>query len=382
MVFFAVALLVSLIPAVHAVNCSLQFGAADYPPSVDPGQSFRVKTQFDVVCSQSKSYLVGRVDVVETASGVILSSTSVPIGYFGSPDGGTLNASAVNDVVAPSLQANWTLQVKATLFASGGIGVGGAEGTPFTIMVGHAPPRERLEPFSIQVNGDFEKGLDGWEVDMNAGFLTITNKVAHSGSSALKLEMPQAPLPSGRIFGAMTISVSQAMSVENLRSLRVRAWMMDGCYVPPYFSGCSVGGNGRLRVQVGGFTEGYGFGDCSAWCLIDHNVTEDLRPGLTLAQFASIFHSDRAVSVTISLELLNGGSYFVTYLDDVQVNASVPFGLTPFSSQSLHGFDMSNQGGIEANMNAATVSKTLVLMQPKVKWVANFPLTGRRDGRQ
>jgi hypothetical protein len=95
-----------------------------------------------------------------------------------------------------------------------------------------------------------------------------------------------------------------------------------------------------------------------------------------LAQFASIFASDRAVSVTISLELLNGGAYFVAYLDDVQVNASVPVGLTPFFSQSLHGFDMSNQGGTGANMNATTMSRSLVLIQPKVQFLAKLPLTG------
>ena len=350
-VLFAVALLVSMIiPAVHAVSCDLQIIASDYPSIVDPGQSFQVKTQMTVTCSQSKAYIVDRIDVVETAPNVILSSSSVPIGYFADMTGGTMNTTAVSNVVAPPLQANWTLQVRATLFTSAG-SVGGAEGTPFTIMVGHALAPERLETVSILENGGFEKGLDGWEVEMNGGFLTVTNSVTHNGSSALRLDMPQAPPPSGRISGAMVASVSQTISVADLRSLRVRAWVMDGCYVP-WLASCTLGGSGRLRVQVGDFKETYDLGGCSSWCLLDHNVTEELRPRLTLAQYASILHSDRAVSVTISLELFNAGSYFVAFLDDIQVDASVPLGSRASFSQSSHSGGVSNQGGTMASVNS------------------------------
>jgi len=351
-VLFAVALLISMIPAAHAVGCSLQIFAVDYPPIVEPGQSFQVTTQMNVTCSQSKAYIVGRLDVVETAPNVILSSTSFPIGYFADLAGGTRNVTAVNKVVAPPLQANWTLQVSATLFTSVSA-IGGSQKGPFTIMVGHAPLPERLQTASILNNGDFENGLDGWSVEKSYGYLTITNKVAHSGSSALKLQMP--PRHFGTIDGAMVVGVSQTISVADLRSLRVRAWVMDGCYAPWYVS-CSLLGSGRLRVQVGGFTETYDFGGCSSWCQIDHNVTEDLKPRLTLAQYASILHSDRAVPVTISLELLNAGSYFVAHLDDVQVSASVPLGSTPFLSQSFHGVGMSNQGVPEVNANVVAAS--------------------------
>lgn len=370
---FAVALLLSMVPAAHAVGCRLQIIGVDYPSLVDPGQSFPVKTQFSVTCSQSKTYVVGRFDVVESAPGVVLSSTSIPIGYFAGLDGGTMNATAINDVVAPPLPANWTIQVRATLFTSTPAGkLADAQAVPFTIQVGHAPPPERVETISILENGGFEKGLEGWEVEVEGGFRSVTSKIAHNSSLALKLEMPQALPSSGRIFGAMVTGVSQTFSVEGLRSLRVRAWVMDGCYIPPYFLQCSLGGSGRLRVQVGDFKEKYEFADCRSWCLIDQNVTEDLRPRLTLAQFDSIFHSNHAVSVTVSLELLNGGRFFAAYLDDVQVNATVRaptlFASTPFLSQSFAGVDMSNQAGTGTNFNAAgSSSRGFVLFQGYVR---------------
>ena len=358
---FAVALLLSMIPAAHAVGCRLQIIQVDYPSLVDPGESFPVKTQFNVTCSQSKAYIVGRFDVVESAPGVVLSSTSIPVGYFAGLSGGAMNATAVNDVVAPPLPANWTLRVRATLYTSTPAGVLGDEkADPFIIQVGHALPPEKVVTISILENGGFEKGLEGWEVEMEGGFRSVTSKVAHNSSFSLKLEMPQAPPPSGRIFGAMATGVSQTVSVEGLRSLRVKAWVMDDCYLPPYVTSCSLGGSGRLRVQVGTFTEKYEFADCGSWCLIDQNVTEDLRSRLTLAQFDSGFHSDHAVSVTISLELLNGGRYFVAYLDDVQVNATVRAPGLSASTASLSlpsaGLNMSNQGGAGTNVNAVTAS--------------------------
>jgi hypothetical protein len=113
-----------------------------------------------------------------------------------------------------------------------------------------------------------------------------------------------------------------------------------------------LGGSGRLRVQVGAFKETYDLGGCSSWCLLDHNVTEELRPGLTLAQYASILHSDRAVSVTISLELFNAGSYFVAFLDDIQVDASVPLGSRGSFSQSSQSGGISNQDGTMTSVNS------------------------------
>lgn len=358
---FAVALLLSMIPAAHAVGCRLQIIRVDYPSLVDPGESFPVKTQFNVTCSQSKAYIVGRFDVVESAPGVVLSSTSIPVGYFAGLSGGAMNATAVNDVVAPPLPANWTLHVRGTLFTSTPYGVlSDTTAELSTIQVGHASSLEKVVTVSILKNGGFEKGLEGWEVEMERGFHSVTSKIAHNSSYALKLEMPQAPPSSGRIFGAMVTGVSQTISVEDLRSLRIRTWVMDGCYIPPYILSCSLGGSGRLRVQVGDFKEKYEFADCSSWCLIDQNVTEDLRPRLTLAQYDSVFHSDHAVWVTVSLEVLNGGRYFVAYLDDVQVNATVRaptlLASTPFLSQSVHGVVMNGESGIGTSVNAAATS--------------------------
>jgi hypothetical protein len=62
----------------------------------------------------------------------------------------------------------------------------------------------------------------------------------------------------------------------------------------------------------------------------------------------------------VSLELLNGGRYFVAYLDDVQVNATVRAPGLSASTASLSlpsaGLNMSNQGGAGTNVNAVAAS--------------------------
>ena len=343
----AIVLIVPMPTPAHAVGCSLQFRSVDYPTAVEPGQGFQVRSQMNVTCSKSKSFIVGRLDVVESAPGIVLSSSSFALGYFALSEGETKNATTVNNLVAPPIPVNWTVQVRATLFTSV-LSVGGSEFPSFTIMVGHAPPIEQWQTREISVNGGFEDGWNGWDIGKNYGFIAITGEMAHSGSSSLRLDMPGRHL--GRPEGSGIVGVSQIVYVANLRSVRVRLWLLDGCFVPE-FTSCS-GGRGRLRVQVGPFTQTYGFEACSTWCLIDQNVTADMIPKLTLTQIASILHSPAPVQVTVSLELLLSINYFAAYVDDVQVNASTPLGSAPFSSQSLHEGNMGD--GIILDSGART----------------------------
>lgn len=298
---------------------------------MNPGQAFPIVTNFGLTCAESKFFIDVRVDVVEVVPKAVLSSSSVRIGYL--IHGGTVNASAVNNLTAPPMQGPWTIKIVAIAWVSTPTNLLSQRNTdPLTISVGGVPQPERVETVSMLQNGGFEQGLKGWNVELDSGFVATSRKFAFNGSSSsLQLEMPPAPRPAGRIFGAWISGVTQGFSIENLRSLRFSAWVLDGCFAPDFIS-CPLLGSGRVRVQVGGFYQIYELPDCSSWCLIDQNVTEDLRQRLTLTQFDSVFESNQPISVVTSLELLNDGAYFVAYLDNVLVNATVQVKTIPGSA--------------------------------------------------
>ncbi len=118
-ILLAAGLLVVLlsISSVAAARCQISSVSYTYPQQVDPNQQIEVDTRVVGSCvSTGVDYYSLRVDLVDTNSRAILSSSSTPIGYSAN----NFTTRAQNFATTPSYNATWLLQMYVYVIRAGG----------------------------------------------------------------------------------------------------------------------------------------------------------------------------------------------------------------------------------------------------------------------
>jgi hypothetical protein len=102
-----------------AARCQIGSVSYTYPEQADPNQQIEVDTKVAGSCvSTGVDYYSLRVDLVDTNSSAILSSSSTPIGYSTN----NFTVTAKNFATAPSYNATWPLQMYVYVIRAGGTG--------------------------------------------------------------------------------------------------------------------------------------------------------------------------------------------------------------------------------------------------------------------
>ena len=117
-----VACVVSYSPAeVHASIpslCQRASVSSTYPTQVAPNQQIQVTTIVSGSCtSDGEDYFSVRIDLVDNASGSILSANSAKIGYNAT----SFNVTVRNSATTPATDETWALQIDAYLIQAGGV---------------------------------------------------------------------------------------------------------------------------------------------------------------------------------------------------------------------------------------------------------------------
>jgi len=133
-VILILTILSSLPTASSLPPCLIQNVSLDYPRSVMPAQPINMLTRIQASCLQwppmSTAYVI-RVDLTDTRTGYILSTSSYQVGYTQTD----IDTIVTNPATAPNFQGVWTLQVDFYIFQGGDMLV---HGTNFgTIQVGN-----------------------------------------------------------------------------------------------------------------------------------------------------------------------------------------------------------------------------------------------------
>ena len=329
------------IPPAYSYYCKVQIDKVDFPSSVSPSQSFQVTTHVTASCPAQVSVSTSvRVDVVDAASNMALSTGMFATGYSFAHGAASVDGVVAGNLSAPpSLSGPWPLVVEALFYQQ--LDLMSAAQYPFTIQVGNPQPSESLMTVPILQNGGFENGTTNWQLTQStSGYNSITTSVVYSGSRALAITLISPP-PGNNLLAPVVVGVSQTSSVSDLRGLTIDAW-----YVLPQI--LSTQAAARVRVTVNGRTLNYyvKFGaltreasadtdaskslflanwNCISWCEVSRDVGADFRTMFSPATVSSIFGSG-ASTATIALELLGYGtlqtSQFI-FWDDVQFNAQV-----------------------------------------------------------
>jgi hypothetical protein len=377
------------IPAGYSYYCTVQVDSVDHPTSVGPGQSFQVNTHVTASCpAQLPDFTSVRVDVVDAASNIALSTGEFVSGYSFAHGGGAASGVVTSNLNAPSLAGPWSLLAEA-LFYRGSYLMSAAQ-QPFTIQVGGAQPPESLTTITILQNGGFENGTANWQLMQgSSGYDSISTSVIHSGSRALATTLVSPP-PGSNLLAPTVVGVSQTASVSNLRGLTIDAW-----YVTQILTSQAAA---RVRVKINGLTLNYyvKFGpltaatsgdtdtskslflsnwDCISWCEVSRDVGADFRTMFSAAAVGSIFGSGPA-TVTVALELLGYGiiptSQFI-FWDDVQFSAQVP-GST---SNSLTTFVVE-----PTSTTASTTTNEVMISSSQETVTQNTALTNSQMGTE
>jgi KaiC/GvpD/RAD55 family RecA-like ATPase len=330
------------IPPAYSYYCKVQIDKVDFPSSVSPSQSFQVTTHVTASCPVQLSVSTSvRVDVVDAASNMVLSTGLFATGYSFAHGAASVDGVVASNLTAPpSLSGLWSLVVEALFYQQ--LDLMSAAQHQFAIQVGTPQPSESLMTVQILQNGGFENGTADWQSTQgSAGYDSIATSVVYSGSRALAITL-MGPPPGSNLGAPVVVGVSQTSSVSNLRGLTIDAW-----YVTQILSTQAAA---RVRVTVHGHTLNYyvKFGaltreasanteaskslflanwNCVSWCEVSRDVGADFRTMFSPATVSSIFGSG-ASTATIALELLGYGeepfqtSQFI-FWDDVQFNAQV-----------------------------------------------------------
>jgi hypothetical protein len=110
-------LLVLVGSTVSAVRCQIAGVSYTYPGQALPSQQIQVETRIAGSCiSNGQDYYAVRVDLVDTQSSYIVSSSSTPIGHNATD----FNVTAVNPVMTPAANMTWPLQIHVYVIRAGG----------------------------------------------------------------------------------------------------------------------------------------------------------------------------------------------------------------------------------------------------------------------
>ncbi len=217
----AVLTFASILPAVHADNCTLQITSVNYPAKTDPGQSFQVKTQVTVTC-QTSAYLAGRTDLEDTEN--ILSTGFLDIGQFTS-SGGTKTVTASNSAIAPSASGSWNLVVKVTIYdpRSGGPlqqVIVAAASWPFTIQVGQTTQTETTSILvqtttSATTITSESTTLASASISPSPSQVTMTETVTETQAMVITTE---------RFYATLTIALAMGILLGILVPILMQRW--------------------------------------------------------------------------------------------------------------------------------------------------------------
>jgi hypothetical protein len=122
------------VPVVHGAynqSCTVIGWNPNYPTQVAPGQGVQVTTTISVSCAQWRTFYSARVDLVDTSSGRLFSTSAFQIGW--KPN---VTATVSNAAIAPQATGTWNLQLNLYIFEEAGM-VGSFK-HPLSIVVGTA----------------------------------------------------------------------------------------------------------------------------------------------------------------------------------------------------------------------------------------------------
>lgn len=149
----ACALVVSLsilaFPLANASLCQTVGTSSSYAHSALPGQLVRVTTTIAGSCtSDGEDYFAVRVDLVDGASKLVLSSNSTPIGY----NANNFSVSVHNAALSPRSNETWTVIVNTYLIQAGAAsGKYLLNSTTITIQIGYPIPEFQPAPILVLV---------------------------------------------------------------------------------------------------------------------------------------------------------------------------------------------------------------------------------------
>jgi len=135
-------------PSVAASLCQTVGASTNYPQSALPNRDVPVLTTVAGSCtSDGEDYFAVRVDLVDRASNLVLSSNSTPIGY----NANNFTVSVRNNALSPTGNESWAINVNTYMVEAGGTsGKYLLNSTTITIQIGEAPlPEFQAEPILI-----------------------------------------------------------------------------------------------------------------------------------------------------------------------------------------------------------------------------------------
>jgi hypothetical protein len=361
--------LVTVVPIAHAQAClPLQIQNVNNPSTVAPSQSFELDTQISV-CGYWKDYVNVRVDVIDLPSNTIISkySYTFPLSAFAS--GGSASTTIPNQLTAPSIPISWSLKIQATLYYQYPPYVLGTADETISIQVGPGQANEQSTNVPLIQNGGFENGFAGWQTTKGTGTAEISSQIVHSGSSSLRLYMPPVAPPGISFSPSMTIT--QVATVNQLRDLTVEAWADGPLRLQAKLEDLVVDydfGGGWVFMSIEGMSSPSTIQLASSapcngmWCYLQRDVATDVQPYLASTHYASIFNSDKTVTVTISVLLLQFFNFYqentayVTYVDDVQAFAQVPAAITTTSTTLLSAEAVTTSSSMSSSLLTSSYS--------------------------
>ena len=114
------ALLVASLPSASALPpCLVQSVTYDFPSSITVGQQITVNTHIKAMCVQWPPYATEysiRVDLTSLSTGLILSTTTYPVGYSQT----YIDQVFLNTGTAPNSQGTWSLRVDVYIWGGSG----------------------------------------------------------------------------------------------------------------------------------------------------------------------------------------------------------------------------------------------------------------------
>jgi hypothetical protein len=114
------ALLVASLPNASALPpCLVQSVTYDFPTSITIGEQITVKTHIAATCVQWPPYDTEysiRVDLTNISTGLILSTTTYPVGYAQT----YIDQVFLNTAIAPNSQSTWSLRVDVYIWGGSG----------------------------------------------------------------------------------------------------------------------------------------------------------------------------------------------------------------------------------------------------------------------
>ena len=141
----SIALIILASPVVKATLCQTIRTSTDYPQSALPSQVVSVTTSVSGSCtSDGEDYFGVRVDLVDSVSGMVLSSNSTAIGY----NANNFSVNVHNAATTPKDNQSWAINMNTYLIQAGAAsGKYLLNSTAITIQVG-ANPLPEFQPAS------------------------------------------------------------------------------------------------------------------------------------------------------------------------------------------------------------------------------------------